>query len=534
MKNILKKVSVFTIAVALMMELISTSVLGWAGELDQDPNTHTLLVTQALQILENDLTSEDKNDSEFMDVINRLKASIEDFKRGAIMPDFDDKNFSLYQDHFYNPYTKTNFTASNEGELVFLDFIYQTAEYRSKEYIGWALQYWKSGDYNRAIYTLGNAMHYFADLCNPHHASNAIGGTQEHITKHSTFETYVENTKDQYTITTLGGNTSTSNYSDTLQDEYLPDFITKECDIRAIIGYEQYHNNFVADNESTWNGVADVTMKSTQRGIARVLYRFAKEIANPSSVCSNTYDSNITLNIRVKTKDGALTDTYGTDNDVYFGVELKNGRMHEWKLDKSGYNDHEKGANDTYTVILEKSVGSEIRKAWIRKQRGWEAGTAEDNWYPIEVEVTSSDNQCHFLKPLDMWFIGNTGVDIVVSDCNYILDKVDVRIKTKDGGLFDAYGTDSDVYFGVQLSDGTTHEKLLDKSGYNDFEKGDDDWYSIEYSRLPDTVITKAWLKKVGSDDWYPENITITNDDLNFNADINQWFYDNTIKEWVF
>ncbi|WP_304944062.1 zinc dependent phospholipase C family protein, partial [Vallitalea guaymasensis] len=199
MKNILKKVSVFTIAVALMMELISTSVLGWAGELDQDPNTHTLLVTQALQILENDLTSEDKNDSEFMDVINRLKASIEDFKRGAIMPDFDDKNFSLYQDHFYNPYTKTNFTASNEGELAFLDFVYQTAEYRSKEYIGWALQYWKSGDYNNAIYTLGNAMHYFADLCNPHHASNAIGGTQEHITKHSTFETYVENTKDQYT-----------------------------------------------------------------------------------------------------------------------------------------------------------------------------------------------------------------------------------------------------------------------------------------------------------------------------------------------
>lgn len=98
----------------------------------------------------------------------------------------------------------------------------------------------------------------------------------------------------------------------------------------------------------------------------------------------------------------------------------------------------------------------------------------------------------------------------------------------------DQYGTDDDIYFGVQFKDGSSIEKLFDKSGYNDFEAGDNDTYNIELSKnvkLVDIVSVYLRKKSVGlpSPDWYPEYMELSANngavkikDLG-RIDINQW-----------
>jgi hypothetical protein len=51
-----------------------------------------------------------------------------------------------------------------------------------------------------------------------------------------------------------------------------------------------------------------------------------------------------------------------------------------------------------------------------------------------------------------------------------------VNVRTGDAR---GAGTDADIYFGLVFDDGTTKEWLLDKEGYNDFERGDNDDYYL-------------------------------------------------------
>jgi len=535
----LKKKLLCVIMIVAMITTQFSFVFAWSS--DEDVNvqsTHTILVEQGLNVLFNDLSDVDKNDAEFMAVINKLRDNhMLKFKEGAIAPDFTAQEYMLFQDHFYDPYTKSNFTTRTDLEIGVLDFVHDTAESRSREYVGWAVQYWEAGDYENAAYYLGMAMHFFTDISMPHHASNALGGTREPFTKHSTFESYIDGKKESFLITTTGAKTDSAKYTDVLQNDYIADFMRSEVDSRAKMGYAEYHNNFKADDTSTWDPVATSSMRNAQEGVARVVYRFAKEIVNPNSKCTNVYDSDITLDIRVKTKNGSITDTfYGTDNDVFFGVELTNGRLQEWKLDKSMYNDHENGCDDTYTVTLPKTAGNEIRKAYIRKQRGWEANTVEDNWYPEEIEVTSNDGKCHFYNRVDQWLNGNSGIYFEVAP--YTVNKVDldIRIETKNSGFFGTDGTDSDVYFGAELSNGTKIEWLLDKDYENECDKGDNDHYYQSINMPADGKIAKVWLRKSGiDDDWRPLNMTVTASGQKiFDKVIDAWFTSSTPKmEWT-
>lgn len=113
------------------------------------------------------------------------------------------------------------------------------------------------------------------------------------------------------------------------------------------------------------------------------------------------------------------------------------------------------------------------------------------------------------------------------STANVEVDNLKVSIKTKGGtskykGLFgvmypyaDQHGTDDDIYFGVKFKNGTSVEKLFDKSGYNDFESGDYDTYEISLGdsyKLGD--ISQFYLKKVGTGlpgpDWRPEYFDVS------------------------
>ncbi len=379
----------------------------------EQPSAHVFLVEQGLNMVMADLTEADRQNPELMAVLNQFQTDLNRLKAGAVAPDFSDKQYLLYQDHFYDPYTKKNFTNFNNSvSTTVLDYVFPTAMYRSKSYTGNALQLWNEGRTTEAVFEFGKAMHYFADMCEPHHASNAIGGTWESSTKHSAFENYADGVMTQYALSTTGGSTDSGSYSAYADQAYFSDFVNLLGDDSAKEAQRQYNEVFQAGNKGTWANTADLSLKNAQKSVAQVIYHFAKVASTPGNESNHATATPLQMNVRVKTTSGSLINAYGTDNDVYFGVELKNGRIAEWKLDKSGYNDHENGDNDTYAVQMDRAAGSEVRKAWIRKQRGWEAGTAEDNWHLAEVEVTSADGQLEFLAPVHNWLKGNVDIDI--------------------------------------------------------------------------------------------------------------------------
>lgn len=74
-------------------------------------------------------------------------------------------------------------------------------------------------------------------------------------------------------------------------------------------------------------------------------------------------------------------------------------------------------------------------------------------------------------------------------------------------------GTDDNVYFGLVLNDNSVLEILMDKPGYNDFEKGDNDTYifklprTVKYSEIKQIRLRKDYVNF--DDDWKMEHITV-------------------------
>lgn len=680
--------------IAALIPLLITQpapVTAWdSQELADGESTHTMIVEQGFKILMNDLSTEDRNDAALMSVLNTINTYLYDLKNGSVEPDFGDQNHFLYQDHFYDPHTRTNFTIYHDLDTGILDYQYFTAEMRTRQYMGEALYHWRAGDQQTAVYRFGLGLHYYSDMNQPHHAANAISGPiSEPHTQHSGFEGWVEDQVQNgaYRLTTMGVTTADRYYQDALVYTHPTEFANVAADRLTRISRSIYHDIFNIDDQSTWQTNVDISLPMAQQEVARLIYAFAKElVANPTANTGST-----TVNFRVKTKDGGLFDTYGTNNDVFAGVELYNGRMYEWKLDKSGVDDHEKGDNRTYSYSLA-AKGEEIKKVWLRKQRGWEAGSPEDNWTPEEFQVTTADGAVDYYKYLNFTIDGNWGwimdvnrsvlvqhpiydqemdtvafipgvveaenynaggagvgyydttatnyggtfyradqqvdvfkltnaagtgfgigwitagewlahlVDVkqtgtydigiryatpnanqkvhltfdgenktgsitlpatgdwhtwqtvwvrgvelnsgyvdmkMVSETgninldNYVFQNtvvvaepeplpspnLYVRIKTKDGSWYHTYGTDDDIYAGIQLQDGRTQEWLLDKSGYNDFEKGDNDTYTVTLSEAYSANIQTVWIRKksVFNDDWTPQEIQVTASDNGIN-----------------
>lgn len=111
------------------------------------------------------------------------------------------------------------------------------------------------------------------------------------------------------------------------------------------------------------------------------------------------------------------------------------------------------------------------------------------------------------------------------SNCN----TVQLVIKTADVTFA---GTDDDIYFGFETTDGQSYEFKLNNIG-NDFEQNQTDTYVLT---LPDTIdsntIEDTWLRKsdcLFGDDWMPENIkVIVNGYVKQDETINDWLSGNT------
>ncbi len=106
-----------------------------------------------------------------------------------------------------------------------------------------------------------------------------------------------------------------------------------------------------------------------------------------------------TLTVRIKT--GTLSYS-GTNNDVYFGMELTNGKKKEWLLDKSGYDDFESGDYDSYYLYVGDTdfYPSQISRVWIKCLK---TGLLYDDWYCQSVSV-EINGVTKLQQTLNRWF----------------------------------------------------------------------------------------------------------------------------------
>ncbi len=112
-----------------------------------------------------------------------------------------------------------------------------------------------------------------------------------------------------------------------------------------------------------------------------------------------------------------------------------------------------------------------------------------------------------------------------------------VQIRTSDA---EDAGTDDDIWFGIILEDGTQWKSpVLDKSLYNDFERGDNDYYYlfVNSSNLPIRNIRKVFLTKesdgILGGGWKCAYLRATvNGRAIYDGDIHTWLEDDHLT-WV-
>lgn len=443
--------------VSLLLALgVAGKAQAWGSNADLTrQSAHPFIVTQALATLENDLSAADRSNTAFMTALAKLKAHLADLQAGSVAPDFSAQNYSLYQDHFYDPTTGDNYTGRTDGVYAVIPYVFETAEYRTRENICQALYDWRlavqanaaDGEYGKAVQALGRGIHYFEDLNEPHHASNEISATEELSTSHTSFEKYVDlHLGDpSYGISSLGAKTDQAVYTNLLTEGYLGAFLAKLSGQAALFARQSYGGDFTAarftsgytppspalyltdmdgyardyilpylsaGTISNWNAVALKNIRNAQCNTAKLLYRFLKEVARGVQVPAA---QPTTLAIAVKTKDDSwlgLHD-YGTFDKVYYGVELQDGRVREFYLGDS----FRYGSTNTFTKVLEGDLAcnpSQIRKVWLRKQRNLVnvPDSDGDDWYIVSAKVTvtsASGESLSYTQNPNRWLVGNKG-----------------------------------------------------------------------------------------------------------------------------
>lgn len=202
-------------------------------------HTHQFLVASGILILEND-----RNIKHFYEE-NAVSILLE----YADMPDLDDIG-TAFASHFWDPDTNKNFLGftSSTGKTRFIE--YYTAAVNIYAY-----------DKKTAYQYLGRALHYLADIGQPHHSSNQITA----FTNHGEFERWVDERRINYI-------TASSNKYSICEKQNLYSIF------RNVAVFSKSYKDLVED-ENNWDVIASETMKYTQKYIAGMLYRFLKDIS---------------------------------------------------------------------------------------------------------------------------------------------------------------------------------------------------------------------------------------------------------------
>lgn len=517
-----KLFSLLVVLVLTFMAVAPVNVMAWESSGATNP-THSFLVEKAVQILENDLGTTITSDPNF----GKLKSYLYKLKEGSLAPD-NLSNVALgglsegdwWSSHFYDPDINATYSSSTPGIH---------AEYQTRRFINMAVTEWKNGNYSQAVYLLGYASHFFADLCNPHHASNKTVFDSPY--NHGDFESYVQERQNNYVITTAveGSNTVSSTYSSTVNNfNTMNAFVTDLSKRYGKVAKNNYYAYANTTNTATWNSAAITTVANSQRGLALIYYRFLQELNLVKK-----------LTVTVKTADVLWA---GTDDNIYFGMTTDYGAAREFLLDKKSdmldgaykintVNDFEQGNTDFYNIYFyDKSFDlSRVNKLTIRKG----IYILSDDWKADYVDI-SLNNTPVMYKSLNRWFYGNTQYDWAINGLNVnnpsYIGSYNVTIKTADVMWA---GTDDNIYFGMSLDDGRKVEYLCDKSYYNDFERNNNDTYTFTITdpSFQASQIRNIWLRKskILGDDWKVYSISINmRGKVVFSKTINQWLEGNT------
>ncbi|MBU3104417.1 zinc dependent phospholipase C family protein [Clostridium gasigenes] len=116
----------------------------------------------------------------------------------------------------------------------------------------------------------------------------------------------------------------------------------------------------------------------------------------------------------------------GTDDDIFLNIQLKNGTIKEWKLDKKNYNDFEQGDNDEYYLYINEIefAPSDVDKVIVKK-KGVSSSIGAD-WYlkAITVNVNGTDA---LKQNVDNWIKGTNTVKEFKVDWSSITNTSDAQ-----------------------------------------------------------------------------------------------------------
>lgn len=524
MKSTIKGILTIIFSVILVMVFTAQSFAWESGGTTNpvtNPSTHEFVAQKGVQILENDLGTAVTSDPNFQ-ILNQ---HMDQLKKGAIDPD-NLKNVAFgglsendwWSSHFYDPDSGRSYSSSAP---------YINAEFQARRFVHMAITDFKNGNFDSAVYKLGYASHFLADLCEPNHAANNTVLNAPY--NHSDIESYAQANQNRYAINSAAVPGTTINATYTAVDNYstIDSFITAKANKYGKISKNYFYSNCNPGSTTTWDTAISATLGNTQRFMAIFYYRFLQELKNSKK-----------LSVRVKTSNVLLS---GTDDDIYFGMQTDDGRKIEYLLDKTAdilggiysvntYNDFEQNSDDTYTFYInDKDFNfNRVNKCWLRKKTGANA----NDWRCDSVEV-KLDNQFVTSRYLNKWLSG----DVTESwNVNGLIpgNSIGVFYVTIKTGDVSWAGTDDNIYFGMALDNGQTVEYNLDKSGYNDFERNCTDTYTLSLNdpMFSASNINRIWMRKskVLNDDWKFYSISINmNGKSVYNNTPNVWLQGNTI-----
>lgn len=200
-------------------------------------HTHQYIVAKAITILRNNQH------------INFFDGSIgTTVMKYSDKPDDDDIGVA-FAPHFWDPDTNKNYIGQTTD----------TAKTRFIEYYESAVEVYNS-DPNLSYEYLGRALHYLADIGEPHHASNKVAV----LTNHSQFEKWVDKNRTNFYAT------SSDKYSFCINNNLT-------TILKALGKYSKSYSSDVED-EDNWTNVANNVVPMTQKYTAALLYRYLNDV----------------------------------------------------------------------------------------------------------------------------------------------------------------------------------------------------------------------------------------------------------------
>ncbi len=215
--------------------------------------THQYLSARALTILRNDYRNA-------YDLISPYTSTI------LIDSDWPDEyetypisGVPTFKSHFYDPSTGKNWIGETNP----------TAKTKFIEWANKAKQYYYL-DRATAMKYLGRALHYLADLNEPHHAQNyTVVGSD-----HGMYETWANSNRFNYQIESTN---KYSNYYGTW-NSILDDLVENSADNANNFGFTYDAVEHMSVLEDPYHTVSNSTLKYSQEMMSVFLYRFLKEV----------------------------------------------------------------------------------------------------------------------------------------------------------------------------------------------------------------------------------------------------------------